>query len=56
MAEDAVSLFQLEGPDQHGNAWIVATESGVIWRKNLGPCEEAAGVMAEWLGQLDCQI
>ena len=47
-------LFRIQGPDEDGNVWILVEESGKLCRRNLGPCEAEASVMAEWLGQVDC--
>jgi hypothetical protein len=48
-----VASFELQGPDENGDAWACSPEGRGVWCRNLGPWEEAAAVMSQWLGSLD---
>lgn len=45
--------FELRGPDENGDAWICSSKGRDDWCHNLGPYEEAAEVMSQWLGSID---
>jgi hypothetical protein len=44
------ALFEIEGPDEDGCAWIVFSDGEV---RNLGPRDKVAEKMADWLAQID---
>ncbi|HMI41478.1 MAG TPA: hypothetical protein VK485_09650 [Sphingomicrobium sp.] len=46
------SLFEIDGPDDEGNVWIVSPEGRNVWSVNLGPQDIVAEVMADWLEQI----
>jgi hypothetical protein len=46
-------LFELQGPDEDGCVWICSAEGRDVWCHNLGPKEDAAEVMSQWLGSID---
>jgi hypothetical protein len=47
------ALFQIEGPDEDGCAWICSAEGRDVWCQNLGPRQKVAEVLSQWLGSLD---
>jgi len=47
------SLFEIDGPDDEGNVWIVSPEGRNVWSVNLGPQNKVAEVMSDWLAQID---
>ena len=48
------ALFRIEGPNEDGCVWICSPEgSSHVWCENLGPKEQAAQVMSQWLGSID---
>jgi hypothetical protein len=47
------ALFQIEGPDEDGCVWICSAEGRDVWCQNLGPREQVAEVLSQWLGSLD---
>ena len=46
------SLFEIDGPDDEGNVWIVSPEGRNVWSVNLGPQDVVAEVMSDWLEQI----
>jgi len=46
------SLFEIDGPDDEGNVWIVSPEGRNVWSINLGPQDVVAEVMSDWLEQI----
>lgn len=48
------ALFQIEGPDEDGCVWICSPDGTPdVWCQNLGPKDNAADVMSQWLGSID---
>lgn len=47
------ALFRIEGPDEDGCVWACSNEGREVWCRNLGPAEEVAEVMSQWLGSID---
>ena len=47
------SLFEIEGPDEAGDVWIVSPEGRNNWCRNLGPQAKVAEVLSDWLAQID---
>jgi hypothetical protein len=47
------ALFEIEGPDEDGCVWICAAAGRDVWCQNLGPADEVAEVMSQWLGTID---
>ena len=47
------SLFEIDGPDEEGNVWIVSPEGRNVWCHNLGQQDMVAEVMSDWLEQID---
>ena len=47
------SLFEIDGPDEEGNVWIVSPEGRNVWSRNLGPQDRVAEVLSDWLAQID---
>ena len=47
------SLFEIDGPDDEGNVWIVSPEGRNVWSVNLGLQDKVAEVMSDWLGSID---
>jgi hypothetical protein len=43
------AMFQLEGPDQNGDVWLICSDQPVDTVINLGPCEKVASIMRAWL-------
>ena len=50
---DQGALFQIEGPDEYGCVWATSSEGPDVWRKNLGPVQDVAIVLRDWLWTLD---
>jgi hypothetical protein len=46
------ALFYLEGPDEDGCVWICSADMPGQWCHNLGPADNVAQVMSEWLGTI----
>ena len=46
------SLFEIDGPDEDGNVWIVSPEGRNVWSRNLGPQDKVAEIMSDWLAQI----
>lgn len=46
-------MFEIQGPDENGDAWICSPEGRDVWCRNLGPYEAASEVMCQWLGAND---
>jgi len=46
------SLFEIDGPDEEGNVWIVSPEGRNVWSRNLGPQDKVVEVMSDWLAQI----
>jgi hypothetical protein len=46
------SLFEIDGPDDEGNVWIVSPEGRNVWSVNLGPQAVVVEVMSDWLEQI----
>lgn len=46
------SLFEIDGPDDEGNVWIVSPEGRNVWSVNLGPQDKVAEVMSDWLEEI----
>jgi hypothetical protein len=49
------AAFEIQGPDDQGLVWICSSEGRDVWCHNLGPVDQAAEVMAQWLGSIDHQ-
>ena len=47
------ALFNIEGPDDDGCVWICSAEGRDVWCQNLGPADEVAEVLCQWLGSID---
>lgn len=45
--------FELQGPDDNGDVWICSPEGRDVWCHNLGPTEQVAEAMSQWLGSID---
>lgn len=45
--------FELQGPDDNGDVWICSPEGRDVWCHNLGPKEQVAEAMSQWLGSID---
>ena len=50
---DRGALFQIQGPDENGSVWATSSEGSEVWRKNLGPVQDVAMVLRDWLWTLD---
>lgn len=49
------SPFTIEGPDDEGNVWILWTETFPALRTNLGPKDQVAETLSQWLAEQDYQ-
>ena len=47
------ALFEIEGPDEDGCVWICSAKGRSVWCQNLGPKDEVAAVLSEWLGSTE---
>jgi hypothetical protein len=47
------ALFCIEGPDERGCVWICSAEGRDVWSQNLGPRDNVAEVLSQWLGSID---
>jgi len=47
------ALFNIEGPDEDGCVWICSAEGRDVWCQNLGPVDDVAEVLSQWLGSID---
>lgn len=45
--------FAIEGPDGDGFVWICSSEGRSDWCHNLGPADQAAEIMSQWLASID---
>lgn len=45
--------FDLEGPDDNGDVFVCSPEGRDVWCHNLGPWQDAAEIMCEWLGSVE---
>ncbi len=46
------ALFQIEGPDEDGCVWICSAEGRAVWCENLGPKDEVAETLSQWLASI----
>lgn len=46
-------LFEIQGPDKDGNVYICSPEGRDVWCQLLGPVDDAAEVMSQWLASID---
>ena len=44
-------LFEIDGPDEEGNVWIVSPEGRNVWCHNLGQQDMVAEVMSDGLNK-----
>ena len=49
------AAFKIQGPDADGFVWICSPEGRDVWCHNLGTEDQAAEVLAQWLGSIDYQ-
>ena len=47
------ALFQIEGPDEDGCIWICSAKGRDVWCQNLGPQDDVAEALSQWLGSID---
>lgn len=52
---DQPALFEIDGPDEDGCVWICSIAGRDDWCQNLGPADEVAEKLSEWLGSIDYQ-
>lgn len=45
--------FEIQGPDDQGEVWIVATPGADAWRKRLGKVDDVAESMSQWLASVE---
>jgi hypothetical protein len=53
MVEEKPEGFVIEGPDRHGFVWIVSGKGRGDWCHNLGPTNQVAEALWQWLGTID---
>ena len=46
------ALFEIEGPDEDGCVWICSAAGRDDWCQNLGPRDQVAQVLSQWLGSI----
>ena len=47
------ALFYIEGPDERGCVWMHGTTFADPWAQNLGPRDQVAEVLSQWLASID---
>jgi hypothetical protein len=47
------ALFDIEGPDEDGCAWICSAKCRDDWCRNLGPADKVVKVLSQWLSSID---
>lgn len=47
------TTYQIQGPDEQGCVWLCDAKGPEHWCVNLGPVQQAAELMSEWLAQID---
>lgn len=50
---DQEALFYIEGPDERGCVWAHGASSADPWARNLGPQDQVARVLSQWLVSIE---